>query len=139
MSEAFTGGCACGAIRYEAAGEPIAANHCHCRDCQQESGTGHGSFLSFLRDGLILTGTPARWDMIADSGGVKTRNFCAKCGLAVFLSFADMPDFVAIRAATLDDPKRFAPGFVSYAVRALEWDRVDQELPAFAGMPPGPQ
>lgn len=139
MSEAFTGGCACGAIRYEAAGKPIAANHCHCRDCQQESGTGHGSFLSFLRDGFTVTGTPARWDMIADSGGVKTRNFCAHCGVAVFLSFADMPDFVAIRAATLDDPKRFAPGFVTYAVRALEWDRVDQALPAFARMPPGPQ
>ncbi len=137
-SETYTGGCACGAIRYDVAGEPIAANHCHCRDCQMDSGTGHSSYLSFMRDGLTVTGTPARWDMVADSGGVKTRNFCATCGTPVFLDFADMPGFVAIRAATLDDPHRFAPTFVTYTTRAYDWDRVDPALTAFAKMPPGP-
>ena len=51
----------------------------------------------------------------------------------------DMPEIVAIRAATLDDPSRFAPTFVTYADRAQEWDRVDPALTAFAEMPPGPQ
>jgi hypothetical protein len=138
MSEAYTGGCACGAIRYEVASEPIASNHCHCRDCQMDSGTGHSSYVSFVREGLTITGVPARWDMMTDRNGVKTRNFCATCGSPVFLSFADMPDIVAIRAGTLDDPRRFAPGFVSYTVRAYDWDRVDPALAAFAKMPPGP-
>src|SRR6266849_4174413 len=47
MSEAYTGGCACGAIRYEISGEPMVMNHCQCRDCQRKSGTGHGSYLTF--------------------------------------------------------------------------------------------
>ena len=48
MSEAYTGGCACGAIRYEiAARTDLAMNDCQCRDCQRESGTGHGSHLTF--------------------------------------------------------------------------------------------
>src|SRR2546421_1924 len=42
MSEAYTGGCACGVIRYEISGEPLASNDCQCRDCQRKSGTGHG-------------------------------------------------------------------------------------------------
>jgi hypothetical protein len=29
---------------------------CQCRDCQRESGTGHGSHLTFLREGVKLTG-----------------------------------------------------------------------------------
>ena len=35
MSEAYTGGCACGAIRYEISGEPMVSNDCQCRDCQR--------------------------------------------------------------------------------------------------------
>ena len=47
MSETFTGGCACGAIRYEISAEPLFMNDCQCRDCQRRSGTGHGSYLTF--------------------------------------------------------------------------------------------
>ena len=31
MSEAYTGGCACGTIRYEITAEPIGMNDCQCR------------------------------------------------------------------------------------------------------------
>jgi hypothetical protein len=34
MSEAYTGGCSCGAVHYEISGEPVVMNHCQCRDCQ---------------------------------------------------------------------------------------------------------
>ena len=44
MSKPYTGGCACGAIRYEISAEPIAMNDCQCRDCQRTSGAGHGSY-----------------------------------------------------------------------------------------------
>ena len=36
---ARTGGCLCGAVRYESEGEPFFALQCHCRDCQRSSGT----------------------------------------------------------------------------------------------------
>ena len=41
----FTGGCVCGAIRYECSAVPLMMLHCHCRDCQRSSG---GSFSSFV-------------------------------------------------------------------------------------------
>ena len=47
MSEAYTGGCACGAVRYEIPAEPMVMADCQCRDCQRRSGTGHGSYLTF--------------------------------------------------------------------------------------------
>ena len=43
----FTG--ACGAIRYETDAAPRIALHCQCRHCQQRSGTGHGSYVTFPR------------------------------------------------------------------------------------------
>ena len=74
--------------------------------------------------------------MVADSGNVKTRGFCPACGAPVYLTFAAMPDLFTIHAASLDDPARYAPQVVTYAGRALAWDRTDPALPAFERMPP---
>ena len=136
MADAMTGGCACGAIRYVIAGEPVFSNHCQCRDCQRESGTGHASFATFRRGDVKTSGDAKTWDMRGDSGAVKTRHFCSDCGTAVCLTFAAMPDFIAIRAATLDEPERFRPQAVTYAVRGYGWDHLDPALVKFDRMPP---
>ena len=93
MSDAYTGGCACGAVRYSIADEPIFMNECQCRDCQHVSGTGHGSYLTFpSRAAVELTGDTSSWDAVADSGNVKTHAFCPRCGSPVHLTFSAMPD-----------------------------------------------
>lgn len=137
MTEDYTGGCACGAIRYEIPSEPLAMNHCQCRDCQRKSGTGHGSYLTFPAEGVKLSGDATRWDMTGDSGNVKTRGFCPKCGSPVFLTFSAMPELFTVHAASLDDPGRFRPQMVTYSVRGLSWDRQDPELATFERLPPG--
>ena len=136
MSEVYKGGCACGDVRYEISGEPVFQNHCQCRDCQQESGTGHGSYLTFMREGVELTGETKGWDIVADSGNVKTRAFCPTCGSPVFLTFAAMPDLFTVHAASLDDPGRYKPQAVTYAVRGHAWDHLDPAVPKFDRMPP---
>lgn len=137
MSKPYTGGCACGAIRYEIIGDPIFSNHCQCRDCQQKSGTGHGSYLTFpSRAAVTLSGDAKRWDMTADSGHKKTRGFCPTCGAPVYLTFAAMPDLFTVHAASLDEPTRFKPQVVTYAIRGYDWDTFDPALPKFDRMPP---
>jgi len=136
MSTSYTGGCACGAVRYEIAAEPIFQNHCQCRDCQHRSGTGHGSYLTFAqRADVTLNGDATAWDSVADSGHVKTHAFCPTCGSPVYLTFSAMPDLFTIHAASLDEPGRYQPQVVTYAVRRHGWDRLDPALPAFATMP----
>ncbi len=131
MREAYQGGCACGAVRYEISGEPVFQNHCQCRDCQHKSGTGHGSYLTFNRDGVNLTGAVKGWDIVADSGNVKTRAFCPTCGSPLTITFAAMPQFIAVHAASLDDPSRFqAAGRYLYEPRA----RLGQTRSGAAGL-----
>lgn len=137
MNPSYTGGCACGAIRYEIPSEPIFQNHCQCLDCQHKSGTGHGSYLSFMRGGVKQTGSAALWEMVGDSGNVKTRAFCPACGSPVYMTYAAMPDVITVHAASLDDPSRFKPQAVTYAVRGYEWDVLDPALTRFEKMPPG--
>lgn len=137
MTAPYTGGCACGAIRYSIAADPVFMNHCQCRDCQRVSGTGHGSYLTFAPRRLVsLSGEATRRDLVCDSGNVKSHAFCPTCGSPVFLTFVAMPDLFTVHAASLDEPDRFRPEAVTYAVRGQPWDRLDPALPAFETMPP---
>jgi hypothetical protein len=136
MTPPFTGGCACGAVRFETPQAPIFQNHCQCRDCQRRSGTGHGSYLTFpARSAMTVTGAVSHWAVAGDSGNLKSHAFCPVCGTLVHLTFAAMPDIIAVPAASLDDPSRFAPQVLTYSVRAWPWDRIDPALPAFERMP----
>lgn len=137
MSEAYAGGCACGAIRYEIADEPIFMNDCQCRTCQKKSGTGHGSYMTFpSRAKVKLAGEAAQWDVASASGNVKTHAFCPTCGSPVYLTVKARPDFFIIHAASLDDPGRYRPQVVTYAMRGHAWDRLDPALTKFDRMPP---
>jgi hypothetical protein len=137
MSKPYAGGCACGAIRYEISDEPMVQADCQCRDCQRKSGTGHGSYLTFPdRKRVKLEGTAAQWDIVADSGKVKTRAFCPTCGSPVYLTFSARPELFTVHAASLDDPGRYAPQVVFYTARGHAWDRLDPALPTFEKMPP---
>ena len=137
MGETYEGGCACGAIRYQISGKPLVESDCQCRDCQRKSGTGHGSYLTFpKRTDVKLTGQASHWDIVADSGNVKTRAFCPTCGSPVYLTFSAMPEYFTVHAASLDDPGRYKPQVVFYGARGYAWDQVDPALPKFDKMPP---
>jgi len=137
VNRPYTGGCACGRIRYEIPSEPIFQNDCQCLDCQRTSGTGHSSYLTFPgRANVQLSGAATHFDMVADSGHIKTRGFCPACGAPVYLTFAAMPDLFTVHATSLDDPERFAPQAVTYAERGHAWDQLDRALPTVARMPP---
>ena len=135
MSRVWSGGCACGAIRYEITGEPIVMTDCQCLDCQSESGTGHASHLVFPSKDVTIPEVATGWEMTADSGKKKTRHFCRTCGSPVFMTFAATPDILTIRAASLDEPERYRPQMVTYASRGWAWDHLDPNVPKFAKMP----
>lgn len=136
MTKRYTGGCACGTIRYETDREPAIELHCQCRHCQQRSGTGHSSYLVFAdRAGIAITGEAKTWRIAGDSGNEKIHAFCPTCGTPVYLTFAAGPDLIAIHATSLDDPGRFNPKLVTYAVRGHAWDRLDPSLQQFEQMP----
>ena len=136
MTKPFTGGCACGALRYEVSGEPIAMLDCQCRQCQRESGTGHASHLTFANAEVKLEGRSTRWEATGDGGTVKRRAFCPICGSPVYMTFPAAPDFFVIRAASLDEPERYRPNMVVWTDAAWAWDHVDPASAKFARMPP---
>lgn len=132
----YTGGCLCGAVRYEIAAEPIMAGHCQCRDCQRHTGTGHASMIAFPKAAIRMTGEPKFHACKADSGNTVRRGFCAECGSSIMGGTSGMPDMMMIAVGTLDDPGVFKPQMAVYASRGSAWDHLDPGLPRFPLMPP---
>jgi len=60
MPKSFSGGCACGAVRYQVDAEPLLMVNCHCRACQRASGGAYGTGLIVLTAAVKIEGEP-RW------------------------------------------------------------------------------
>lgn len=135
-TQSYTGGCSCGAIRYEVDGEPARMSDCQCRQCQRDSGTGHGSYLTFIGNRVKVTGEASRWEAVGEGGTRKLRSFCPTCGNPVYLTFPDIPGLFVAVAASLDQPERYRPGKVMWASAGHAWDHHDPALPKYEKMPP---
>ena len=137
MASGFSGGCLCGAVRYQSNMASDRGGHCHCTDCRKSSGTGHSSHLMLPAAAFSVTGKLTGYVKSADSGNLVTRYFCPACGAPVYSTNAAIADLVFVRASSLDDPEVFTAGMIVYASRAPSWDVMDAALPAFPEMPPG--
>ena len=128
MTQTMTGGCACGAVRYEARGPVAFAFNCHCRKCQRATGGGHASAFAVDRANITLTGEVRQFAQPSDSGAMTHAGFCPACGSPILSRTERFPDRVYLYAATLDDPARFAPQFAVFADAAQPWDPVRADL-----------
>ncbi len=99
----YTGGCLCGALRYEAEGEPLNAGLCYCTDCQKASGSGFVPFLGFASSALRFSGRSSPFVSKSADGGDATRNFCPVCSSLVFGGVLGESDFFTLYAGSLDD------------------------------------
>jgi hypothetical protein len=138
MSSPKTGGCLCGSIRYEIAGEPVFTLRCHCRDCQRQSGAAHVPAARFPSGGVrVLQGTPKLFVSKADSGNNIIRVFCGECGTPLYVQVGTRPDLVGLRVCTLDDPGWFKPDADIFMNSAQPWDHDQPGVPKYGTYPPG--
>ena len=133
-----TGGCLCGAIRYECGGEAQFSLQCHCRDCQRQSGAPHVAAVRMpSAEFRFVQGTPKRYVSKADSGNDITRVFCADCGTPIYVQISTRPDLVGVRVCTFDDPSWFVPEANIFVKSAQPWDTLDPNVPAHPTYPVG--
>ena len=134
--EIVSGGCACGAIRYEFSGEPAAAINCHCRDCQHASGAGFAACLIVWEESFrFLSGKPKYHTKISERGETMHRGFCVECGSPLGILEPHRPKLVFLPAASLDEPEGYKPTMNIYTESSHAWDILDPELEQFPRMP----
>jgi hypothetical protein len=134
ISMTLTGGCHCGAIRFEASGSPKTHALCHCGDCRRHSGAPLVGWAMYAHDAVkVVRGTPK----VYESSAHGRRHFCPDCGTGLFYVNARiLPGLIDVQSATFDDPGAIpAQAHIQIAER-ITWMERAHELPAFNRYPP---
>jgi hypothetical protein len=129
----LTGGCLCGAVRYEARGTPELSAICHCRMCQRASGSPFMGLMFVPSDGVRLV----RGELLVyRSSPTANRHFCGRCGSPIIFE-RPARSLSAIVVGSLDDPNIFKPQMHVCAESAMTWLDIHDSLPRYAQKPEG--
>jgi hypothetical protein len=118
----MTGGCSCGAIRYEISSFPLLLYTCNCTDCQTASGSAFALNMPVLAKAFhILQGEPKGWRHTSPTGVAVISWFCGDCGGRLYGDRAAREAIVNLRAGTLDDTTWLVPIAHMYTRSAQPW------------------
>lgn len=118
----LTGGCQCGALRYEVSKPPLTVVNCHCKNCQRTSGSAFGTSVIISSDSLTFTkGEPARVEWKIPAGRQRYGLFCDKCGSRIANGSEPDRGIYSLRAGTLDDTSWLAPVGDIWTDEAQPW------------------
>ena len=128
----FSGGCACGEIRYRLSSEPMFVHCCHCTSCQTETGS------AFVINALIesdrvemIKGTPEPVLTPSESGKGQQIWRCASCRVALWSNYGGATDILRfVRVGTLDTPGDLPPDIHIYIRSKLPWVQLPEGVPA---------
>ena len=131
MTGAREGGCACGAVRYRLASDPLFTHCCHCLNCQRQTGSAFVINLLVEADRLeMLAGDPQPVDVPRDDGSFQRIFRCPNCQVAVFSQYG-RPEVRFVRGGTLDQPADVTPDVHIFTRSKLPWIKLPESTPAF--------
>jgi hypothetical protein len=132
----ITGGCVCGAVRYEVSAPPLGARTCWCRYCQHIA-TGSATVNAiFAAEAVTISGPIRYYERPADSGNHMKSGFCPECGTQVTSASAERAHLLVIRVGTLDEPGAVAPQDTIWADTAPHWAPMNPDIPRHGAQPP---
>ncbi len=103
--ETHTGGCSCGAVRYESHGKPTRVAVCHCRYCQTRTGSAFGMNVYFEDSQIKVTSGELKEYSFSNNANRHFHNrFCPNCGTTVFWRIEMRPGWTGVAAGTFDAP-----------------------------------
>jgi hypothetical protein len=130
------GSCLCGAVAYEASGQPLFMQSCHCQRCRRARGAAHGTNLFYkMTQFRWIRGTELVSEYKLPEARFHTIAFCRECGSAV-PKVSTERGLAIIPAGGLDTDPPMRPQrhiFVNYKA---PWFNITDSLPQFPEAPP---
>jgi hypothetical protein len=137
MGEPITGGCGCGAVRFQIDEPFLSAGYCHCTRCQRRTGTAASANARAKPGSVrILQGQEELRGWTPEGGREKV--FCARCGSALFSREPGSPHFTGVRLGAVDGDPGIRLQSRSFVAYAASWEEIpDDDLPRYPEARPG--
>jgi hypothetical protein len=131
MSVLVTGGCGCGAVRFEVTAPFVSSSYCHCTRCQRRTGTAASANARAEPGSVRVVAGEQDLRYWAPDGGFE-KIFCGRCGSALFSRPPGSSDYTGVRLGTLDGDPGIRPQWHQYTAYAADWQSLpDDGLPRY--------
>jgi hypothetical protein len=129
----LTGGCLCGAVRFELTAPPTGAGSCHCRRCQRRSGAAWSTNATIAPGSLrLLQGAEHVRGWTPPDGGME-KCFCDVCGGHLFSRPPGSEEVAGVRMGAFDGDPGVRPQWRQWLASAAPWERVPADGEHFDG------
>ena len=136
MATIYTGGCQCGAIRYEVMGAARQIYACHCTDCQRQSGGAFGMAMVVAEADFRLTqGEVNTFTLKSEAGRTKLGGFCPQCGTRIYNKTDWRPGMISVKPGTLDDTGSLQPQNHLWTSSKQGWFAIPAGVEAYETQP----
>ncbi|HWH04811.1 MAG TPA: GFA family protein [Gaiellaceae bacterium] len=133
----LTGGCGCGAVRFEIDEPLLSAGYCHCTRCQRRSGTAASANARAAPGSVHVVAGAEELRVWAPEGG-REKVFCGRCGSALFSREPGSDDPAGVRLGAIDGDPGIRPESRQYVAYAAAWEPLpDDGLPRHPEARPG--
>lgn len=105
----ISGGCLCGAIRFQASGAPDRVGLCHCLDCRKHHGAAFFAAAIFPEGSVTVSGQTSHF---------QDRHFCPSCGSSVF---SKSDGEIELHLGAMDKPNQFRHDYELWTCRKESW------------------
>jgi hypothetical protein len=140
MSDALTGRCLCGAVRYSVKpGFRFKPYACHCHDCQRRTGSSFGIQLGVMAADFSVDGDLVEGSHVQPSGAVAGIFACAKCLSRIYTTNNLRLGVINLRAGTLDNSPQLSPASHFWVSQKQPWIAIPDDIPVLEKQPTTPE
>ena len=137
MRRQITGGCGCGAVRFEVVEPFLSAGYCHCTRCQRRTGTASSANARAVPGSVLVVQGEDELRGWTPEGG-REKIFCARCGSALFSCEPGSGIYTGVRLGAIDGDPGIRPRSRAFVAYAAPWEAIpDDGLPRFDEARPG--
>ena len=122
----LTGGCGCGAVRFEIDAPLVAAVYCHCTRCQRRSGAGAGASGRVAPGTMRIVAGEDRLQAWWAGDGLE-KVFCGGCGSGICARDRESGAIAIVRLGALDADPGIRPSARQFTAYAAAWEPVPDD------------
>ena len=129
QTPALTGGCGCGAVRFEISQPLVSARYCHCTRCQRRTGTGASASAATVPGSFKIVAGEDRLRVWTPEGGAE-KWFCGDCGSPIYTRDPGEAERIGVRLGAVDGDPGVRPSVRQFVAYAAPWEEIpDDGLP----------